>query len=246
MGNVANFGELTERLSTVRNGNAFISVEGLILYDHKFLADAIYEGLPGAKILVTTRGPAGYLKSSYANSVRGGVHQDLETFAKTFVEKHMTRSHNLKSVISAFGKDNVLFLPFEMIKAEKERYLNEVGQLLGIDLVPYMPETGRNISPPPMYLELIRRLNGVMKKEGNAEIMKSPEWVVMLDIAFHAVGYAGELWPDFESKINRAINDFEYGIPMLPEGGLKMLAELSEPIHENPLYEPFLSDYGLE
>ena len=242
-GDDVNFADLTERLTRVRDQDVFISVEGLISYEHARMAEAIFAGLPDARILVTTRGPAGYLRSSYANAVRGGAVQEPARFARAVTGKHMMRTHDLVGVEEAYGKERTRFIPYELIRDDAVAFLNEVGAWFGNDPVPFMPESGRNVSPPPYFLELVRRVNARLAEAGS-DVWDTVEWQQLLDMAFRSVGHAGELWPEFEARLTKL--EVTWTMPEIPSDAWPRLREMAAPLRSSPLHRPYLDCYGLD
>jgi Sulfotransferase family len=241
--NTINFADAREMFSQWRDCDVFTSLETLISYDHERMAGAIFAALPEAKILVTTRAPDGYLRSSYTNFIRKGGADRPQQFARNFAHKNMHRTHNLAVLQQAYGAERVCFLPYELILDDPEAFLTVAGEWFGADFVPFILESGRNVSPPLAFLEVVRRLNKRLSKI-DPGMLERPEWRQMLLIATRSVGQADELWPDIDRQLSQI--DVLADSPELPADLWPQFRSMAAPIEKLPLYLPYLAAYGFQ
>ena len=78
---------LTPFMAQWADRNAFVSMESLISFDHEHMARALARALPHAHVLVTTRSPAGYLRSAVSHAIRSGRRVTPKKFARNFAER---------------------------------------------------------------------------------------------------------------------------------------------------------------
>jgi hypothetical protein len=112
--------------------------------EHQKKVCQILRGLVGAaKILIITRGFEGVLKSFYSSYIkRGGVH-DLKSMLEAYHKDYIMPAYNYDDVIplyiKGFGKENVLVLPYELLRDDLSLFLKEIEEFLGIDHMEHVP-----------------------------------------------------------------------------------------------------------
>jgi hypothetical protein len=136
-------------------------------YDSKEMADRLAATLPEARILAVIREQSSMLLSLYKLYVRQGgampLHQfvDSETgrirvpgFRFDFLEYHRLIGHHVK----LFGGENVLVLPYEMLKGDPARFFGRIGEFLEVRVSP--PEQKSvNVSASALALSVKRQIN---------------------------------------------------------------------------------------
>lgn len=94
------------------------------------------ELFPRAKILIVTRGFRDVLMSSYSQFIRGGGKTFFSEFCKS-AEQNVDFFYNYNYLIGLylqnFGKENVIVLPFEMLKENQDLFLTHLEEILEID-----------------------------------------------------------------------------------------------------------------
>lgn len=243
--NRAQFEAVASALPRETGRPVFASLETLVTLDQTILATAVQQVWPDAQVLVTTRGPLGYLRSSFNNHAINGGTSTADAFAKRF-GRHMLRSHDLDGIAAAwdkaFGPGRITFVPFELLRDSQETYLATIGKIVGVSLAEHMPNEARHPSPPPRYLAMLREINALIEKEAPA-VLKSKIWSRFVKTANAAVALApqvGALAEDNKREPRKAEK-----LPDLPEGMLASLAKRMAVLRDLPQYQPYLAHYGL-
>lgn len=93
---------------------------------------------PGSRILIITRGFGSLLRSGHSQAVRMGLAMSLQARLDSYarVPGGGERHHHFDYVIglyrAAFGADNVIVLPFELIRDDEARFLSILEERLGL------------------------------------------------------------------------------------------------------------------
>ena len=94
---------------------------------------------PGSRILIITRGFGSLLRSGHSQAVRMGLAMSLEARLASFrglPDTGAHRHHHFDHVIglyrAAFGEENVIVLPFELIRDDEARFLSILEERLGL------------------------------------------------------------------------------------------------------------------
>ena len=237
-----------ELMSEWRGKDVFVTLETLIRFDHERMAESLGEALPGATILVTTRSPEGYLRSSYSHAIRKGRNYEPDQFGVRYTRNSMAKTHDFASIQKAytkvFGPGSVRFLPFELVRDDLATYLGEIARLCGLSteaLFAGIPEN-RNVGAPEFFLALVKHAN-MRLWETDAEFADSKEWKAFLRMSADSLSEAKELWPVFE-RMTRPLG-VSYEAPDVPEKLRKRFARMQAPLRELPIYQPYLKQYGL-
>jgi hypothetical protein len=136
-------------------------------YDSKLIADRLAAAFPEARVLVAIREQAGMLVSLYKQYVKRGGAASFQQyvagppgagqaprFRLDFLEYHRLVAHYQ----SLFGGENVLVLPYEILRTRPEAFLDRIGAFVGT------PATEadlrwKNASPSALSLSLKRHAN---------------------------------------------------------------------------------------
>jgi hypothetical protein len=99
------------------------------------------------RILAVTRGFRGIIWSTYAEMVRNGAAYSFEDFCR-WLERDIDRGRNpldydfiLGAYAEAFGDDNLIVLPYELLQRDPELFIFELEKALGLD--PHPPPERR-------------------------------------------------------------------------------------------------------
>lgn len=241
----ADYDELTELVAQYADKDAVISLEGLSMRPPEAVIGAIAAGLPEAKILMVTRNPRDYLLSSFTNNVISGKSAGVDEFASKF-GGHLKRSHDLRGWKAAsddiFGKNQIQFLPYELLQEDASAYLKEVSKVIGEDLEPFRIETNRNAAPPGSVLEVLRRINAEFESNPHP-VQDMREWNALKYILTNATGYATELHEFFDRYL--AHFDMTFELDTFPEKLTKIVVPRMKPLKPRAMYQPYLEKYGL-
>lgn len=234
--------ELAALLPLDRTRPCLASLEDLIALDPAALVAAVARVWPDVHVLVTTRSPQAYLTSSFNNSsFRSGV--PARKFAAIFARGHMVKAFNLDAWAAAMGAGRISFLPHEMLVEDAAGWLARVSGLLGCDLAPFAPPLPINVSPPPEYLLLQRRVVARLAAEAPG-ILSSPDWAHFMRMANFSAGSAVGLAEYFASYF-RAHPLGKGDMPQLDDAALVRLAAGMTVLTGLPDYAPHLARYGL-
>lgn len=136
-------------------------------YDSNEMADRLAATFPEAQVLIVIREQASMLLSLYKLYVRQGgampLHQfvDSETgrirvpsFRFDFLEYHRL----IVYYAGLFGLENVLVMPYEMLKGTPDLFFERIGEFLGRSV--FTPEPGsENVSASALALSVKRQIN---------------------------------------------------------------------------------------
>lgn len=223
----------------------FASLETLITIDQAALAAAVHKVWPDVRILVTTRGPLGYLRSSFNNYALNGGTGTADGFARRF-KRHMARSHDLDGIAAAWerelGPGRISFVPFELLRSSQVDYVASIETVLGMPIAAYLPNEPRHPSPPPRYLAMLREVNALLEDQA-PDILKHKAWIRFVRTAVAGVAHSADVV--LRDKNLAGDKPKPDKLPDLPDGLLQALAGRMTVLRSLPLYQPYLSLYGL-
>ena len=242
----ADYAAMAELLPGDGSRPAFASCETLIMYDPARMAAAVARRWPDAEILVTTRAPQDYLLSSFGNDSTVGF-EDAAAYARRLTRKHMRRSHDLDRVAAGygavFGADRVRFLPYEMLRDDRDGYADRIEALVGGDLRSFLSETKVNASPPAAFLIMQRRINALVGEEA-PHLLESRDWTSFMRLSRMAAEEAKGAEAEFSRFVQQSPRASDAFPKVDPEAGAA-LAALMTTLKDRPLYAPYLGRYGL-
>lgn len=239
----ADYARLAEALPLDKtDGTVFASCEGLIVHDPARLAATVLSRWPDATLLVTTRAPQDYLMSSFNNNSMGEGGSAAD-FAVRFARSHMRRSHDLDGVAEAFGRERVRFLPYELLRDDREGYLDRLEALFGAEMRAFFPQEKLNASPPVAYLILAREVNRMIEERA-PEVFETAEWRNFMRMANFSAGVAKGLDTYFADFLRGGYLPSD-AIPLLDAETEKRLAARMTVLADLPDYRPYLPRYGL-
>lgn len=119
------------------------------------LAVTLYKIFPGAKILLITRGFSGMLVSAWNEYIVSGGVLSFEDFYEKY-STGLVAAYNYDHIISlfrnTFGEQNVIVLPFELLRDEPVKYISYLEQKLELSRSFTPPTQKINASPDTKYL----------------------------------------------------------------------------------------------
>lgn len=224
--------------------------EMIVDYDGRRAIDAVAAQLrvcrvlanlfAGAVVLIVTRGFGAVLLSTYSQFVRSGGYIDLNDLiaAARSGELDLVAPWDYDRLIAAymeaFGADNVIVLPYELLRDDAGAFTGKLVDRLGIE--PFTPNFGRvneSLSPAEMYwyprfarLALAlrsRRLFGGFVRLSFANRLRRP--IALLE----------KLWP------GRTVS-----AAMIPDDVLEPFRGRAERLRGNPLYAAYMREYLLD
>ena len=135
-------------------------------------AQVLKNKVPQAIILLVVRSPISWLFSLYKQYIQEGGEKHFQGFiqAKEYDISYSASINNLYNIWSYhYGEENILILPFEMLKKEPERFSLLLQQKIGVDIVNQLPNVNQSISDTE--LEFMRSVSSTLH-----HIEKHAEW----------------------------------------------------------------------
>ena len=138
-------------------------------YWGKEVADRIHQVLPEARIFILIREQKSMILSSYREHIKMGGITTIERFIGMekrnpgfgalcrldFLEYDLLISYYQQ----LFGKENVLVLPFELLKRDRELFLQKLSDFSSLALIPDTERKAHNVGFKGATVELRRKLN---------------------------------------------------------------------------------------
>ncbi|NES23672.1 MAG: sulfotransferase [Symploca sp. SIO3E6] len=157
-------------------------------YYGKEAADRIHNVFPEARILILLREQKSMVLSSYRQYIKSGGMKTIEDFMGatqrrpgfappcqlTYLEYDLLIAYYQK----LFGVDNVLVLPFELLKEKQQFLCQKVLSFAGLDGTPEYQQESKNVGFRGLTMEFRRKLNSVVKRPdfGNVQGSRSLAW----------------------------------------------------------------------
>lgn len=113
---------------------------------HAIVCDTLASLFPEARILIVTRGFRSMIISSYSQYVRTGGTADFPRFCGDIAgvvgrgDNPWDYDHLIGCYVAAFGKENVIVLPYELLRDDHAAFTRELERRLGIDRFDGNPE----------------------------------------------------------------------------------------------------------
>ena len=106
----------------------------------------------GAQILLVTRGYRSMILSSYSQYVRSGGAKSLEELVADAQREDPWNYDTLVAMYAErFGRENVMVLPWELLRDSPERFVRQIEARFGLSHVPPPPQRiNRSLSPAEM------------------------------------------------------------------------------------------------
>ena len=130
----------SEHLSVWKSDSDIVGMRsGLKKYDIKAyqlkLRDTLHAIYPTAKILIVTRGYTSLFQSFYAQYVAIGGTYDFENLLKSMWDNFpqlFDYSHVVNIYREKFGNDNVIVLPYELLRADPHGFTGIIEKKMGV------------------------------------------------------------------------------------------------------------------
>lgn len=191
-----------------------------------------------ATVLIVTRGFRSMILSTLSQYARTGGEIDLVQMVRTAHEQRDQRfleSWDYDTLISAyrsaFGADNVIVLPYELLRDDADKFIHTLALRLGIDPIPAERErVNEALSPVELYW--YPRLTRVMRRLPASRLR------------------AAYISAAQENRLRRPIAVLQRlrpGTPFtaasIPDGLVDMYRGRAESLRGDPLYAPYAADY---
>lgn len=115
---------------------------------------------PDARVFIVTRAPNAWIKSAYAQAVRGAMtpHR-FPGFVRchsTYLRQNLAYDRMRDLFAREFGAQNVLFLPQELLRHDPDRFFQLLSDYAGFRLKPReVAEHAKNASPSAQELDML-------------------------------------------------------------------------------------------
>lgn len=112
-------------------------------YDNRILANRIKSIATNAKILLIVRKQESMIVSCYKQYVKSGGCCTIEEYITPVIDGRLPLfdleclkyERFVSRYVDLFGRDNVLVLPFELLKSNRSDFMSRVGEFLGANLL---------------------------------------------------------------------------------------------------------------
>ncbi|HEX8131726.1 MAG TPA: sulfotransferase [Pyrinomonadaceae bacterium] len=200
---------------------------------------------PFSRILIVTRGFRGMILSAYSQYVRMGGTLYLEGMCRQLAESLRNDAHHyfdydylLRLYGEAFGTDNLIVLPYELLRDDQNKFLAVIEEKLGLAHVEIkLGRVNPSLSPEELYWYplMSRAVSAAARQLGGRRFQRAYGWYAgkLLDNRLHrVVRVLRRMRP--ERKISEA--DFPIDI-------LNYCVGKATRLKDNPLYAPYAAEY---
>jgi hypothetical protein len=213
--------------------------------DQKNVCSVLSSLYPGSRILIVTRGFKGIILSGYSQYVRTGGVMHLDQMCKSLAHclqiddyHYYDFDYLIKLYSDAFGEENLIVLPYELLRDNQPAFLSALEEKLEVKHVE--PEFGRlnqSLSPEELYWYPVisRKVSAVVSRLGEARFQRLYRW------------YIGKT---MENKLRRAIRILQRFNPDrqitgadLPDEILQHCKGKAARLENDPLYAPYNVEY---
>jgi len=200
---------------------------------------------PGSRVLIMTRGFKAMIMSAYSQLVRMGTVRHPDEMCRDLSQRlqndafhYFDYDYLIDLYSQAFGEENLLILPYELLRDDQSQFLTTLQQML--DVEPVKIELGRvneSLSPQELYWYPVisRAVSGATSRLGSARSQRAYSWYVrgtLVNRFHHIIKVLQKLQPD--KKITEA--DF-------PSDILKLCHGKATRLEGRPLYAPYAAEY---
>ncbi|HEX8282928.1 MAG TPA: sulfotransferase [Pyrinomonadaceae bacterium] len=200
---------------------------------------------PHSRVLVMTRGFRAMILSAYSQSVRMGARLHLAEMCRELADRlrddarhYYDYDYLIKLYVEAFGAENVLVLPYELLRDDQAKFLAALEARLGVSHAEV--ELGRvnpSLSPEELYWYPVisRAVSAAAARLGPARRERLYGWYVRrtLDNRLRRlVAVLARLRPD------RRITGADF-----PKEILSLCVGKATRLKGDPLYAPYSADY---
>jgi len=115
---------------------------------------------PGSRIIIVTRGFKGMIMSGYSQYVRAGgvlsmfkpVPDGVRADAYAYVSHYYDFDYLIQLYAEKFGEDNLIILPYELLRDDQDQFLSVLEEKLGLEHVEIkLARLNPSLSPEELY-----------------------------------------------------------------------------------------------
>lgn len=200
---------------------------------------------PDSRVLIVTRGFKGLILSGYSECVRLGTRLQLDGVCREFSEclrvdedHYWDFDYLIRLYSDAFGDENLIIMPYELLRDDQGRFLAALEERLGIPHAEV--EVGRlnpSLSPEELYWYplISRAVSAAASRLGDVRFQRAYRWYVLKVLNNRLRPLIKALRPLRPGgRITEA--DFPEDILLYCKGKAALLKE-------HPLYAPYAADY---
>ena len=237
----------SEHLSVWKSDSDIVGMRnGLKKYDIKAyqqkLRDTLFAIYPTAKVLIVTRGYTSLFQSLYSQDLAIGGTYDYENLLKSMWENFpdlFDYSHVIGLYRAKFGDDNVIVLPYELLRADPHAFTAIIEKKMGIKNTYQFTSEKINASLDRKLLRAYRQLSNIIYRS----VKPFPYKVQRALYGFYIMQlHRNNI--DFLLKFIARVIDKEEGMQGM-DGVLKALEGKAEALRQEELYQPYLKEYLL-
>lgn len=200
---------------------------------------------PGSRILIVTRGFRSLLRSGHSQAVRMGLAMSLDARLASFRGQPDTgadRHHHFDHVIglyrAAFGEENVIVLPFELIRDDEARFLEILEERLGLSHAGIrIGPVNESLTPEELYWYPVisRAVSGaasMLGERAHGAVHRRYAWFTLHNRLRPLVGVLSRIQP------GRGVTEADFP----PGYGLHCKGN-ADSLRDDPLYAPYAAEY---
>jgi hypothetical protein len=237
----------SEHLSVWKSDSDIVGMRnGLKKYDIKAyqekLRDTLYDIYPTAKILIVTRGYTSLFQSFYSQYLAIGGTYDFENLLKSMWDNFpdlFDYSRVIGLYREKFGNDNVIVLPYELLRTDPHAFTAVIEKKMGIKNTFQYTSEKVNASLDKKLLRAHRKLSNIIYRSVKPfpyKMQRALYGFYIMQLHRHNI--------DFVLRFMARIIDKEEGMQGMG-GVLQSLAGKAEILRSEELYQPYLKEYLL-
>ena len=201
---------------------------------------------PGSRILIVTRGFKGMMVSGYSQYVKAGgvlgkfksVSDSVRTDAFTHIAAYYDFNYLIRLYAEAFGEDNLIILPYELLRDDQNKFLEGLEEKLDLDHVDIkLGRLNPSLTPEELYWypAISSVVAAVATRLGPTRFDRIYRWYVRKTLDNKLRPLIGVLrrW-----KPDRKITEADFSDEIL-----KYCPGKASVLKDHPLYAPYAREY---
>lgn len=195
---------------------------------------------PQARILIVTRGFRAMILSSYSQYLRSGGSEDFEALlARPAGDNPWNYDHVVGLYEAAFGRDNVLTLPYELLRDDREQFAGALVDWLGLRPHP-LPAARVNTSLSATELRWYPRLARALARLPIGGGLRGRLLRRYVD------GAMANRWRPLTGLLQRLRPASPVTAELVPETLLERFRGQAKSLRGRPFYQRYACDYFLD
>jgi hypothetical protein len=212
---------------------------------------------PNGKILFITRGFKGIIMSGYSEYIRAGGVLSIQAFANanrlaiqdSTAEKIYGEEVDYTFIANiyeeAFGKENVITLPFELLRSDQNKFLTIIEERLGLShFINQIGKINESLSPEELYWypRVSSVVSGISQRFGKKGYARVYRWYVKRTLKNkfrRVIKILDRIRP------NRAVKDTDFPFDILEYFRENNSERFAAKFLDDPIYAAYLPEYLL-